>query len=117
MRNIDKIKSLEHELGRYRKKVADQQKENDRLRAELDTAMQGTKELNVVVDSLMAEITVAHGEVKEEGVWELVIPLVSILRNTRDYHVMARVSEDNDSYTVRVIRREAEETEGEDGET
>ena len=27
MRNVDRIKSLEHELGRYRKKVADQQKE------------------------------------------------------------------------------------------
>ncbi len=115
MRNVDKIKTLEKELGRYQKKVADQQKEVMGLRAELELAMEGTKELNTVVDAIMAEITVAHGTVLEEGVWELVIPLVSIRRNSRDYHVMARVSEDNDSYTLRVIRKETEEQEESDG--
>ena len=31
-RNVDKIKRLEHELGRWRKKVADTAKENEKLR-------------------------------------------------------------------------------------
>ena len=34
-RNVDKIKRLEHELGRWRKKVADTAKENEKLREAL----------------------------------------------------------------------------------
>ena len=34
-RNVDKIKRLEHELGRWRKKVADTAKENEELREAL----------------------------------------------------------------------------------
>ena len=34
-RNVDKIKRLEHELGRWHKKVADTAKENEKLREAL----------------------------------------------------------------------------------
>ena len=37
-RNVDKIKRLEKEIGRYQKKVADQAKEKERLRRLLDIA-------------------------------------------------------------------------------
>ena len=37
-RNVDKIKRLEKEIGRYQKKVADQAKEKERLRRLLDPA-------------------------------------------------------------------------------
>ena len=37
-RNVDKIKRLEHELGRWRKKVADTAKENEKLREALAQA-------------------------------------------------------------------------------
>ena len=37
MRNVDRIKALEHELGRYRKKVADQQKEMDKMNEQVRT--------------------------------------------------------------------------------
>jgi len=116
MRNVDKIKSLEHELERYRKKVGDQQKELDELKALKELSDKGTKELNRAVDSIMTEVLVKFGESVEEGVLELSLPLVSVYRNTRDYMVMARVSDDNDSYILRAVRREAEKTEAEDGE-
>ena len=35
-RNVDKIKRLEHELGRWHKKVADTAKENEKLREALE---------------------------------------------------------------------------------
>ena len=37
-RNVDKIKRLEHELGRWHKKVADTAKENEKLREALAQA-------------------------------------------------------------------------------
>lgn len=43
-RNVDKIKRLEHELGRWRKKVADTAKENEKLREALAQADVGNQE-------------------------------------------------------------------------
>ena len=44
-RNVDKIKRLEHELGRWHKKVADTAKENEKLREALAQADAGNKEM------------------------------------------------------------------------
>ena len=42
-RNVDKIKRLEHELGRWHKKVADTAKENEKLREALAQADAGNQ--------------------------------------------------------------------------
>lgn len=52
-RNVDKIKRLEHELGRYRKKVADQAKETEKLRRQVADADAGSREPHFAVDSMM----------------------------------------------------------------
>ena len=45
MRNVDKIKSLEKELGKYQKKVADQGKLLRKLRDELERSHAGAIQL------------------------------------------------------------------------
>ena len=50
-RNIDKIKRLEHELGRYQKKVADQAKENEAMRSRLLQAYAGNSEAQKAMDA------------------------------------------------------------------
>lgn len=50
-RNVDKIKRLEHELGRYRKKVADQARETEKLRQKVADADAGSAQLSAMVDA------------------------------------------------------------------
>lgn len=105
-RNRDKIKRLEHELGRYQKKVGDLQKEITGLTKQLRAAEDGAHELGMVVDALMAGVSMKYGEVMEDGAWEMTVPLLNVREIGGKYQVVARVSDDNDSYTVRVTERE-----------
>ena len=54
-RNVDKIKRLEHELGRWRKKVADTAKENEKLREALAQADVGNQETQALVHARRGE--------------------------------------------------------------
>lgn len=105
-RNRDKIKRLEHELGRYQKKVGDQQKEVNGLKKQIQAAEDGAHELGMIVDALMAGVAMKYGEVREDGAWEMTVPLLNVRKIGGKYAVEARVSDDNDSYTVRVTERE-----------
>ena len=62
MRNVDEIKRLKHEIGRYRKKVADQQKENRELREQLEAFQAGMRELNMASDMILARTAMDYGE-------------------------------------------------------
>ena len=55
-RNVDKIKRLEHELGRWRKKVADTAKENEKLREALAQADVGNQETQALVDAVLTAV-------------------------------------------------------------
>lgn len=61
-RNVDKIKRLEHELGRWRKKVADTAKENEKLREALAQADVGNQETQALVDAVLTAVVLEHGE-------------------------------------------------------
>ena len=61
MRNVDKIKGLEHELGRYRKKVNDQSIQIADLHAKIRTFEEGARQTNVLVDALMAAVAQKYG--------------------------------------------------------
>ena len=62
MRNIDKIKSLEKELGKYRKKVTDQDKIIRKLSGELERAHAGAIQLQAATDAVLTAAALAHGE-------------------------------------------------------
>lgn len=57
-RNRDKIKQLEHELGRYQKKVGELMKANAKLRED----MQGLNQLRMAFDAWIIQIALAYGE-------------------------------------------------------
>lgn len=61
-RNVDKIKRLEHELGRWHKKVADTAKENEKLREALAQADAGNQETQALVDAVLTAVVLEHGE-------------------------------------------------------
>lgn len=61
MRNIDKIKNLEHEMGRYRKKVNDQSIQIADLEAKIQLYEEGARQTNVLVDALMAAVAQKYG--------------------------------------------------------
>lgn len=57
-RNRDKIKQLEHELGRYEKRCGDLMKANAKLRDD----MKGLNQLRAVFDAWVIQIALAYGE-------------------------------------------------------
>ena len=57
-RNRDKIKQLEHELGRYEKRCGDLMKANAKLRED----MKGLNQLRAVFDAWVIQIALAYGE-------------------------------------------------------
>ena len=57
-RNRDKVKRLEHELGRYQKKVGELMKANEKLRED----MEGLNQLRMAFDAWIIQIALAYGE-------------------------------------------------------
>lgn len=57
-RNRDKIKQLEHELGRYEKRCGDLMK----LNAQLSRRAAGVAEISIATDALLAQVAIAYGE-------------------------------------------------------
>lgn len=111
MRNIDRIKDLEKELGRYRKKVADQQKEIFGLRKQLVAAIEGSSEAHKAVDAILAQAALKYGErardeeTGEELGWRLEIPVFSVSDTIDRYEVRTRRDDTTQEYIVGVMER------------
>lgn len=118
MRNVDKIKDLEKELGRYRKKVSDQQQEINMLRRRLDEAMDGAVEASRALDAILARAAVKYGErardedTGEELGWRLTLPCFSVADTLERYEVRARRDEETREYILGVMERETAGTKG-----
>lgn len=72
MRNIDKIKDLEHELGRYRKKVNDQSIQIADLEAKIRLYEEGARQTNTLVDAIMAAVANKYGIVVRDEAEEVI---------------------------------------------
>lgn len=113
-RNVDKIKRLDHELGRYRKKVADQDRELKELRRELEEACAGNRETQDAVDAVLTAVTLAHGVQAEdpdagEAIgWRLAVPYFDIREMRETYEIHARRDEETASYVLGVASRRRE---------
>lgn len=116
MRNIDKIKSLEKELGKYRKKVTDQDKIIRKLIGELKRAHAGVTQLQAATDAVLTAAALAHGEAvqdEESGKsigWRLRVPLFSIQEMRGRYEIHARRDEEEAAYILGVVERKEPET-------
>lgn len=115
MRNIDKIKKLEKELGKYRKKVTDQDKLLRKLRDELENAHAGAIQLQAASDALATAVALRYGEVVkddetgEEIGWRLTVPMFSMLEMREKYEIHARRDEAENAYILGVSQREEPE--------
>lgn len=98
-RNRDKVKQLEHELGRYQKKVGELMKANARLRED----MKGLNQLRMAFDAWIIQIALAYGEAVKDPDTGEDIPRMKALHLERpkvspllgQYEIYQRVDEKN----------------------
>ncbi len=92
-------KELLSELGRWMKKVEDQNKEILKLK-EKNTAFEaGALQLNRIVDSIMVEVAKKFGKEVGEGIFEAVIP-APIVSEAPTVNVFTIKGEN--TYTIRI---------------
>lgn len=95
-RNVDKIKRLEKELGRWQKKAADQREELERLRQREDEAWQAVRETGRLLDGILCALAIDKGEratdpdTGEALGWRLVVPGFALEELEEKYEVRAR---------------------------
>jgi len=105
-RNRDKVKNLEHELGRYQKKVGELMK----LNAQLSRRAEGVTEISMATDALLAQGALTYGEdVIDEDTglpigMRLTLPKFDVRETYRRYEVHAR--RDGESYVIGVGLRD-----------
>ncbi len=94
-------KELLLELGRWMKKVEDQQKEILKLREKNNTFEAGSVQLSKIVDSIMVEVAKKFGNEVGDGVFEAVIPIPFVPEKQTE-KVCATRDEERNTYTIRV---------------
>lgn len=98
-RNRDKVKKLEHELGRYQKKVGELLEANAKLRKDVE----GLDQLRAVFDAWVIQIALAYGEAVKDPDTGEDIPRMKALHLERpkvnpllgQYEIHQRVDENN----------------------
>lgn len=98
-RNRDKVKRLEHELGRYQKKVGELMEANAKLREDLE----GLNQLRMAFDAWIIQIALAYGEAVKDPDTGEEIPRMKALHlerpkvnpTLRNYEIHQRVDEKN----------------------
>lgn len=98
-RNRDKVKKLEHELGRYQKKVGELMEANAKLRKDVE----GLNQLRAAFDAWIIQIALAYGEAVKDPDTGEDIPRMKALRLERPkvnpllgkYEIHQRVDEKN----------------------
>lgn len=98
-RNRDKVKRLEHELGRYQKKVGELMEANAKLRKDAE----GLDQLRAVFDAWIIQIALAYGETVKDPDTGKDIPRMKALHlampkvspTLRNYEIHQRVDEKN----------------------
>ena len=105
-RNRDKVKRLEHELGRYQKKDGELMK----LNAQLSKRASGVAEISIATDALLAQVAIAYGEDAvdpDTGAVigkRLMLPKFDARETYRKYEVHAR--RDGENYIIGVGLRD-----------
>lgn len=112
MRNVDKIKQLQHELGRYEKKVADQAKEIARLQereAELGRAI---TEISRQANAFRIRLALKYGvEVRQEESgdllgWRLTLDKYDITETLNEFETKMSWDATGEGYTIGVWAKE-----------
>ncbi len=103
---------LEMELGRFKKKVSEQQRKIKALQDENDRLVRGAMQTGAIVDALFATVAMAHGEsVPDEETGEVIghrlsLPLIDVEAVRSKYFVQARRSTDHSRYIIDVVAKD-----------
>ena len=122
-RNRDKVKRLEHELGRYQKKVGELVEANAKLREDI----KGLNQLRMAFDAWIIQTALAYGEAVKDPDTGEDIPRMKALHLERpkvnpllgEYEIHQRVDEKNVMHIAVGLRDDPDddkrETEAADG--
>lgn len=100
MRNVDRIREMEKEIGRRDKKILDQGRELEELRREAAALRKGSAEVQRLVDALLATVVMSCGERAtdpdsgEELGWRLQVPGFDVGETLGRYEVHTRRSKE-----------------------
>lgn len=103
-RNIDKIKELEYELGRWRKKAAKQQEQIRQLKSEAEDAWDMLRDISRVSDSVLCEVALKFGE-QVDGGYRISVPMPSVSDIMREYDVSTGRDKEHGLYVVFVKKK------------
>lgn len=109
MKNVDKIKGLEHELGRYRKKVAEQQREIAELKGSVEGAWKAAKSFGRMVDAICGACAVAYGKEEPEGTYSLVLPAPSVEGMGKNFDVHTVKDAETGLYVITAVQKPPED--------
>ncbi|PWL46842.1 MAG: hypothetical protein DBY45_01870 [Clostridiales bacterium] len=105
-------KQHEREIGRYRKKIFDQENRMKVLESDLQSAQTGMIEMQMMIDALLSTITIHYGEKatdaesgKELG-WRLAVPIFDVMDARKNYEIHARKDFEQELYVIGVAPRE-----------
>lgn len=96
-------KQLEYELGRYRKKVEDQEKELRELRPRAKVALDGLAAAHATMNANMAVLAMEYGE-KDGNGWAMKMPEFDPGKILEDWQVSAEKTESG--YLIRVRKHD-----------
>lgn len=107
MRNVEEIKRLEGELGRYKKMVADRDKQIEKLNG----YNEAVEELRKALDSYMIQMCLRFGFTEEVGaeLYEhcLTLPKNNIQETLDKYKLELYAGENEDEIIMRAVERES----------
>lgn len=102
-----KAEEAQKEVGRYKKKVEDQQKVIESLGKQVAMLDSQVLELNRIMNADLAALTVKYGKYdKEAGGWRLEIGVEDVTTALLKYEVRARKDEERNVYVIGVLPRE-----------
>lgn len=107
----EEIDRLRHELGRYRKKIIDQQACIADLQVSLEQYRLGYDELAADRHAFVASTAMRWGWPVENG-WEISVPFYNLQELVDKYTVVGRRDEEKQAYLFRVTEKQEVEDNG-----
>lgn len=95
------------EKARYEKKISDQSKEITKLKQQLSEIESGAKELQILIDSILAATALKYGKCEKEGDevlgYRLEIPIEDVKTVLKNFDVKSDKKEE--SYVYGIIKK------------
>lgn len=95
----------EDEVRKWKDRAVDKQKQIKRLRAELEEAHKGVRQMSRSVDSILAVACRTLGKETKPGTWALRLPEIRIEETLKDYAIFAEKDAETGEYVVTCARR------------